>query len=256
MKIGLIGAGNLATQLGKALKRKGHDVVGVFSRTEVSAESLAEKLSTSWTTSLSEMPDADLYIFSVSDAALPTLVQQFGTLRPHSFCLHTAGSMPLSVFSGKVKHYGVLYPMQTFSKARDVDFKYIPCFVEAGDENDLFTIRELAQSISSRVIPLSSEQRQKLHLAAVFACNFVNHCYNLGAKLAEKADLPFDVLLPLIDETASKVHTLSPQEAQTGPAIRYDKNVLEKQEAALDEENLKEIYQLMSKSIHDEATGK
>ena len=161
--------------------------------------------------------------------------------------LHTAGSMPLTVFSGYTQHGGVLYPMQTFSKERLVSFANIPVFIEG----DNAVLRPLAESITHSVYELSSADRKYLHLSAVFACNFVNHCYALSAELLEKHGIPFSVMLPLIDETALKVHQLHPLEAQTGPAVRYDENVIRMQSSMLaDSPLLQEIYNLLSVSIH------
>jgi predicted short-subunit dehydrogenase-like oxidoreductase (DUF2520 family) len=156
--------------------------------------------------------------------------------------------MPLSVFDGYTQHGGVLYPMQTFSMEREVDFRAIPLFIEGADAR----IRQLAESISEHVYELSSDDRKYLHLAAVFACNFANHCYTLAAEVLEKKGLPFDVMLPLVDETARKVHELHPKEAQTGPAIRGDKNVMAAQAALLDS-RMQAIYNLMSESIQEKA---
>ena len=157
----------------------------------------------------------------------------------------------MSVFQNVARHYGVLYPMQTFSKDRQVDFARIPFFIEGSDRRALEVSRTLASSVSKHVQDLSTEARRHLHLAAVFACNFVNHCYQLSAEVLDKYHLPFDIMLPLIDETAEKVHSLSPIEAQTGPAIRYDENVMQAQLQLLaDAPRLAEIYALMSKSIH------
>ena len=165
--------------------------------------------------------------------------------------LHTAGSMPMSVFKGMAQHYGVLYPMQTFSKQREVDFSIIPCFVEANDEFAQKQIEGMAREISGRVYQLSSEDRKYLHLSAVFACNFANHCYAISQELLEEHGIPFDVMLPLINETAAKVHEMKPKDAQTGPAVRYDENVIDKQSKLLENHpHFKKVYDSMSKSIH------
>ena len=160
--------------------------------------------------------------------------------------LHTAGSMPLSIFEGYTENGGVFYPMQTFSMEREVDFKEIPLFIEGKSPQ----IRQLAESISNHVYELSTADRKYLHLAAVFACNFTNHCYTLAAEVLEKKGLPFDVMLPLVDETARKVHELHPKEAQTGPAVRGDENVMQAQEGLLDE-SMRQIYHQLSKSIQE-----
>mgnify|MGYP000540923760 FL=1 len=252
MKIVLIGAGNLATHLGKALHAAGHDMVQVFSRTMQSAETLASLLDAEPLTDMAQVrDDADVYIFSVKDSALEQLISQLCGGEKKVF-LHTAGSMPMSVFRGKALHYGVLYPMQTFSKQREVDFCIIPCFIEANDEFALKQIEGLAGQISHRVYQLSSEDRKYLHLSAVFACNFANHCYAASQELLQQHGIPFDVMLPLIDETAAKVHGMTPKEAQTGPAVRYDENVIGKQIQLLENQPyFQKIYDCMSKSIHE-----
>lgn len=252
MKIVLIGAGNLATHLGKALHAAGHDMVQVFSRTMQSAETLASLLDAEPLTDMAQVrDDADVYIFSVKDSALEQLISQLCGGEKKVF-LHTAGSMPMSVFRGKALHYGVLYPMQTFSKQREVDFSIIPCFIEANDEFALKQIEGLAGQISHRVYQLSSEDRKYLHLSAVFACNFANHCYAVSQELLQQHGIPFDVMLPLIDETAAKVHGMTPKEAQTGPAVRYDENVIGKQILLLENQPyFQKIYDCMSKSIHE-----
>lgn len=252
MKIVLIGAGNLATHLGKALHAAGHDMVQVFSRTMQSAETLASLLDAEPLTNMAQVrDDADVYIFLVKDSALEQLISQLCGGEKKVF-LHTAGSMPMSVFRGKALHYGVLYPMQTFSKQREVDFSIIPCFIEANDEFALKQIEGLAGQISHRVYQLSSEDRKYLHLSAVFACNFANHCYAASQELLQQHGIPFDVMLPLIDETAAKVHGMTPKEAQTGPAVRYDENVIGKQIQLLENQPyFQKIYDCMSKSIHE-----
>lgn len=272
MKIVLIGAGNLATHLGKALRAAGHDMLQVFSRTMQSAETLASLLDAEPLTDIAQVrDDADVYIFSVKDSALVQLVAQLcrhdadglgedgavNALRKakkgehERVFLHTAGSMPMSVFKGMAQHYGVLYPMQTFSKQREVDFSIIPCFVEANDEFAQKQIEGLAREISGRVYLLSSEDRKYLHLSAVFACNFANHCYAISQELLEEHGIPFDVMLPLINETAAKVHEMKPKDAQTGPAVRYDENVIGKQSKLLENHpHFKKVYDSMSKSIH------
>lgn len=252
MKIILIGAGNLATHLGKAIFAAGHDVVQVFSRTMQSATALASEVGAQPVSDISAVrADADLYVVSVKDSALAELIPALCKGKETKVFLHTAGSIPMDVFQGMALHYGVLYPMQTFSKQREVDFSQIPCFIEANDEYALQQIGDVAHQVSSRVYHLASEDRKYLHLSAVFACNFVNHCYALSQEILKEHGIPFDVMLPLIDETAAKVHELDPKEAQTGPAVRYDENVLRAQGALLKSNpQMKDIYDRMSMSIH------
>lgn len=227
--------------MGKALLQAGHQLTSVNSRT------------------LAELPQhADIYIIAVKDSALQEVIEHLcSRLSPNApssgrgqgeapLLVHTAGSMPLSVFDGYDCRAGVLYPMQTFSMDREVDFREIPLFIEGADPR----IRAVAESLSAHVYELSTADRKYLHLAAVFACNFANHCYTLAADVLARKGLPFDVMLPLVDETARKVHELHPTEAQTGPAARGDKNVMAAQSALLDG-RLQAIYNLMSESIQE-----
>lgn len=250
MKLVLIGAGNLATNIGVALAGAGHELLQVYSKTEQSAEKLAAMLQCPWTTDLKDVNDgADVYIIAVKDGVLADVVHQLAEGHEERFLVHTAGSMPMETLP--TKRRGVLYPMQTFSKERIVDFKRIPCFVEAANGEDEGLLLELAKTLSESVYEANSKARKYLHLSAVFCCNFTNHCYALAEKLLkEHGGLPFDVMLPLIDETAKKVHKLSPRKAQTGPAVRWDTNVMEKHAQLLkDEPQLQEIYRLLSESI-------
>ena len=239
----------MATHMAKALHKNGHKIDAVWSRTMESAQRLARVVDSSPVNDISVLPtDADAYIIAVKDSALQEVIAKVTKGRETRLFLHTAGSMPLSVFEGYAKNGGVFYPMQTFSMEREVDFRAIPLFIEGADAR----IRQLAESISEHVYELSSDDRKYLHLAAVFACNFANHCYTLAAEVLEKKGLPFDVMQPLVDETARKVHELHPKEAQTGPAIRGDKNVMAAQAALLDS-RMQAIYNLMSESIQEKA---
>lgn len=248
-----VGAGNLATNLAKALYRKGFRIIQVYSRTEESARTLAETVEATYTTDLQQLADnAQLYIISLKDTAFVELLPQITSRATDALFVHTAGSIPMSLWEGYAKRYGVFYPMQTFSKQREVSFREIPFFIEAASTEDTEMLKTIAATLSGKVYEATSEQRKSLHLAAVFTCNFTNHMYALAADLLEKYDLPFDVMLPLIDETARKVHELSPRDAQTGPAMRYDENVIRKHLAMLDDDPaLQDIYKLISKSIHE-----
>ena len=251
MDIVFVGAGRLATNLAMALHAKGHRITAVYSRTMASARMLAEAVDARATDDLAALPlEADAFVIAMKDAVLADVVAQLHQQRASQIFLHTAGSMPLSVF-GSHCHGGVVYPMQTFSKERLVDFAPIHVFIEGCDAQTLQVARQVASAVSSHVIELSSEERRHLHLAAVFACNFANHCYALSAEILERHGLPFSAMLPLIDETARKVSVMTPREAQTGPAVRYDRNVMAAQEQLLaGEPEMQQIYEMMSKSIH------
>lgn len=252
MKIVFVGAGNLATRLSLAMQRVGMQIGQVYSHTAESAGQLAGRLGCPWTTDLSALqPDADLYVFSLKDTVLEEVIA--GVKPNNGLWIHTAGSMPMTVFEGHASRYGVLYPLQTFSKGREVNFDVIPLFLEANTDKEGAYLKNIATALSENVRFLSSEKRRHLHLAAVFACNFTNHIYTLAYKLLEKEEIPAEVLLPLIDETVAKIHTMSPAAAQTGPAICYDENVINKHLAMLDDPDMKAIYQLLSRSIHKES---
>lgn len=250
MKIVFIGAGRLATHLAKELYRNSYNILQVYSRTVESASLLASRIGAAATNKTQDIsPDADLYIFSVKDSVLGELISRIPSNK--GLWIHTAGSIPVDIFSKYTNRYGVLYPFQTFSKERDIEFRKIPVFIEANNNEDLKLLQHVGQNISERVYPLSSEKRKYIHLTGVFACNFVNHMYAVSEDILKKEDIPFDILLPLIDETASKVHSLSPADAQTGPAVRYDENVINKHLALLDDPKLKSIYTLISESIYE-----
>ena len=256
-KIVLIGAGNVATHLGSALQKAGYEVTQVYSRTQESASRLAGQLSADYTVRIEEiLRDADLYVVALKDSALQELASRLVEGREQALFVHTAGSMPMELWKGLVKRYGVLYPMQTFSKQRKVDFSTLPFFIEASAPAELQLLYELATRLSPHVYEATSEQRKYLHLAAVFACNFTNHMYALSARILERQGIPFEVMLPLTDETARKVHQLPPVQAQTGPAVRYDENVIDKHLDLLSgEPDLRELYEKISKSIHNLKQG-
>ena len=250
MKIVIIGSGNLATQLSLALQKAGKDIVQVYSRSEEHARTLAEKIGCDFTTDVEDINrQADIYIVSIKDDAISEMA---ATLAGVSMILHTAGSIPMDVFSGHAQHYGVLYPMQTFSKNRQVDFREIPCFIEASDEATLTAVRSLAESISDHVVDCDSERRKKMHLAAVLACNLANHCYRLAERVVEAEHIDFRLFQPLIMDTARKVATMSPRDAQTGPMVRYDQRVMDMQIQMLPDERTRDIYRLMADSIHED----
>lgn len=249
----MVGAGNLATNLAKAFYRKGFRIMQVYSRTDASARALAQQVEATWTTDVGALaPHARLYVVSLTDDVLPQLIPRLVEGHEDALWVHTAGSQPMDLWKGYAANYGVFYPMQTFSKQQEVDFGEIPFFIEANSPDNAALLKKIAGTLSASVHELSSEERKRLHLAAVFASNFTNHMYAMAHEVLKDIHLPFDILLPLIDETARKVHRLSPQEAQTGPAIRYDEKVIRSHINLLEHRpRLQEIYELLSKSIHE-----
>ena len=231
MNIVIIGMGNVATILYHAFAKKGIACQMVSSRK-----------------GLELLPAANVYIYSVRDEALAEVVAQVKG-KEKALHLHTSGSMPISVFGADKPHSGVFYPFQTFSKARVIeDFSTIPVFFEARGIDDISAVYSLALTITNHVYETTQHDRERLHVAGVFACNFTNLMYTMAADLLKSTHIPFKVLLPLIDETASKIHTLSPCDAQTGPARRGDENVMMHHMALLTEEQRK-VYQILSDEI-------
>lgn len=242
-----VGAGKLATNLAVAMQKQGFEIMMVYSRTEPSARALAGRIHSLYTLSLAGLPpNADIYIYALKDDVLASVIAQVRS-DAQSLHLHTAGSMSLDVFGPDKSRCGVIYPFQTFNKEHLVSFSKIPILVESRIAlKDTF---EVAQKLSNMVFECSSQARKRLHLAGVMANNFVMCMYALAAEQLEKEYLPFDVLLPLIDQTADRVHIMAPNKAFTGPAIRGDQIVQNEHVAMLDSAALKDLYRLISSQI-------
>jgi predicted short-subunit dehydrogenase-like oxidoreductase (DUF2520 family) len=240
----LFGAGNVATHIFKALVEiKDYEVIQVYNHREGSLDYFRERVPV--TTDFTEVFPADIYLFALKDEAIPLLAER--VVYKEALMLHTSGATPLSVFD-KFEEAGVFYPLQTFSKNKPVNFKEIPICVEAKTEEQLRLIKSLAGKISSNVYEISSAQRKSLHVAAVFVSNFVNFLYTQGEEICRQNDIPFEILHPLIKETADKATKISPFEAQTGPAKRGDNEVINEHLGLLDEEQ-KNIYNILTQSI-------
>jgi predicted short-subunit dehydrogenase-like oxidoreductase (DUF2520 family) len=244
----IVGAGNVATQLGIALQAAGMAVVQVYSRTETSASRLASRLQVPCTADPKAIvADADLYIVSVNDDAIVSVLREMPA--GNGLFVHTAGCVAANVFQPCVQRYGVFYPLQTFSREKDVSFRSIPILYEANNAADERLLHHIAGQLSDTVLCLDSDRRMYLHLAATFACNFVNHLYTLATEMLEEQQIPRRLLLPLIEETASRIRTLHPKDAQTGPAVRRDTQTMQKHLQLLRHEPAREIYRLLSESI-------
>jgi len=246
ISIVLFGTGNLATHLFKALiKAKKFKVLQVYNHKPESLECFKEKTNT--TTNLAEVIPADIYLIALKDDVIQELAHK--VFYNKALVLHTSGAIPMNVLSS-FERFGVFYPLQTFSKNKSVDFKNIPICLEANNEQDLHLLEQLAREISEKVYRISSEQRKSLHVAAVFVSNFVNYLYTEGQEICKENKIPFEILHPLILETASKIIDLNPKEAQTGPAKRNDLAVIKSHLELLNEEQQK-IYQLLTQSIQN-----
>ncbi len=276
MKTIFIGAGNVAWHLALLFsKNKNLQLTHIWSRTKENAETLKQKLTEIDNLnknieifhSVEQLDfskiDADLAILSIADGAFESVLSKL-ILPPTCILVHTSGSQPMEILKlanqNSISNIGVFYPLQTFSKAKEVDFSSIPFCIEASDKANDKEIEEklinLAKQFSKKVFQVSSKDRSILHVAAVFACNFSNYLWTISEQILKEKNLPFDMLKPLLEETLQKALELNPSKAQTGPAIRDDKKVIEKHLEMIEEMNLSDsnphfsqIYKLMTESI-------
>jgi len=249
-KIVILGAGNVATHLTKALIKEGFDVRQIYSRTIESARELGVKTGVHFTNNLAELyKEADIYIFALSDTAIEKLASMID-FNHDPLLLHTAGSVSIDVLKNSSKNYGVLYPLQTFSKSRELDFKKVPLCVDANTKHNIKEVCQIAATLSDNTRTMGEDERKKIHLAAVFACNFTNYMYSQAEEILKQDNIDFNIIKPLIEETAAKVQDLSPAKAQTGPAIRNDKATMNKHKELLENFNeLKKLYTFISNNI-------
>lgn len=250
MKAVILGSGNVATHLVQALAKK-IDIIQIFSHTLSNAQSLASKIGCQNATSnLSDIiTNADLYIISVKDDAIQSILERAPHVNAESIWLHTSGSKGIDVYApNKFHNFGVLYPLQTFSKDVELEMSKVPFFIEGNDKATTQKIEEIAHLLSDKVYFADSEKRKRMHIAAVFACNFTNHLWLIADSILKGADIPFEVLMPLINATVDKIKQTTPYEAQTGPAVRCDMNVINNHLDLLSGIH-KKIYQLISKDI-------
>ncbi len=248
-KIVIIGAGNVGTQLGLAFKKSKHTIVQVYSKHKSSASKLAHSLNCNYTNYPEKIDTtATIYIIAVKD---DSIIEVANLLRlKDKIIIHTSGSVEMTILKHASKNFGVFYPLQTFSKNNNVDFKIIPICIEANNTGTFKILQTLAKSISNNVQKINSEQRKTIHLAAVFACNFSNHLYTIASSILTSANISFDILKPLIEETAKKIKNTHPAEVQTGPAVRNDTKTIKHHLKMLsNKKEYKKIYTLMSKSI-------
>ncbi len=253
MRISLIGAGRVATHLGRVLLKRGHEIVQVYNRNVNHAEALASQISADAVSDITQLNiDIDLAIIAVSDQAISQVIEQLSNVLKDVLIVHTSGSTHLKVLTQHHARSGVFYPLQTFSFEREIAWSETPLFVEASSEQDSQLLNILAGQISQRVYLYSSEQRLSLHLAAVFACNFSNYCYDMAKQVVDAKQVDFSLLYPLILETAKKATAHDPRQVQTGPAIRGDQNILNMHQQMLVDsgrEDLQQCYQMMSEQI-------
>ncbi len=245
----VVGSGNVAESVAVAVADSfALELKQIVARNAARAEAIADLVGVEWTTDMDDAAEADIYIIAVSDRAVEDVAVQLQ--RPDdSIVVHTAGSVAMDALGEGPR--GVLYPFQTFTAGRRVDFSAVPLFVEGSDEDVTQAIEHVANALSHRVYRATSKRRREIHLTGVFACNFVNALYSMATDLLdEREGLPFDVLRPLIEETAAKaVEAAHPRNVQTGPAVRGDKAVAERHISMLTDETQQEIYKLLTEYI-------
>lgn len=247
--ISFAGAGRVAGALCMEFYRAGIEIQKIVSEYEDHGAPLANRCNASWSSELKFPDSTDIIIVAVPDHKLKELLGNIDC-HEHTLVAHTAGSYGLEVFPERLKRTGVLYPLQTFSKERKVDFSNLPFFIETSDKNFSDVLRKLVESIGGNVHFVDTERRKMLHLAAVFVCNFINHLLTAGNEVASRAGFSLEVLNPLITETVSKAIDLGPVRSQTGPAIRNDVNTIEKHLELLSfSPELQTIYREITRSI-------
>ena len=247
IRVSIIGSGNVAQHLIQEFsKTTDIELVQIFARKAASVSHLITPDKIIF--NLNELKPVDVTIIAVTDDAIEAVSNQIPFEK--QLVVHTSGSIALETTNNKNRK-GVFYPLQTFTKSKEIDFKTIPICLEAQNDTDLKTLETVAESISEVVYKINSEQRKALHIAAVFVSNFVNHLYQIGNDICIENDLSFDILKPLIQETANKILTLSPNEAQTGPAKRKDTQTINAHLNYITNDTQKEIYKLLTKSIID-----
>ena len=244
MKIVIIGSGNVAYHLAKAFQENKISVSQLFGRNEYDLKSISEQLKIPFSTS--QLADADLYLICVSDGSISNVSKMIK--KENCLVAHTSGSLSTNVLVGNYQKAS-FYPLQTFSKGKDLDYKEIPFFVEAEIEGDVTLLKSLALNISDKVMVSTYEKRKYIHLTAVFACNFVNHLFARAKEISDSQEIPFDYFLPLIKETTEKIEILEPKLAQTGPALRNDERVLKLHEELITDDEQLKIYKIMNESI-------
>ncbi len=247
-KITIIGSGNVATHLASVFFNRGFEIIQVFSRNIENATVLANSVNAEAIDDLSKLNiNSDFFIISVSDSSIETVVNSMPKVA--GIVMHTAGSIGIEVLS-KFNNFGVLYPFQTFTKGKTIDFNEVPILIEASNVDVLKSVELIAKSLSSNVIEADTIRRKNVHLSAVFASNFVNHLYSIADNLLSLNDISFDILKPLIKETTEKIMKMHPIQAQTGPAQREDYNVIKEHLKILEKnKNEFDIYKILTESI-------
>ncbi|MBK9390903.1 MAG: DUF2520 domain-containing protein [Bacteroidetes bacterium] len=248
--VSFVGAGRVGSVMCRELFKNGFVIDTIISASETGGQALANECKASWTSKLTIPETTDIVIVAVPDRKLKSILGRL-KCKPETIVAHTAGSIGLDIFPDGIVNRGVIYPLQTFSHNRKVNFRDLPVFIESSNTETSSVLAEIAGRLGARIYYADTEHRRKLHLAAVFACNFTNHMMTLGKELAENAGYTFEEMKPLIQETFVKAFEAGPENSQTGPAVRNDKNTVRKHLELLSfDRDLQIIYRKISKSIY------
>jgi predicted short-subunit dehydrogenase-like oxidoreductase (DUF2520 family) len=243
----ILGTGNVAWHLSKALHAANLQIVQVYGRNRQKAESIASPVMASVATETDHLvEDADLYLLCISDDSIVEIGQSLKHL--NGIVAHTSGAIGLEALSG-LREYGVFYPLQSFTAGREVDFEQVPFLIEGSSGTSESALMSLAFELSRNVYAISSAQRERVHVAAVFANNFTNQMLVEARLICDENGIPFQVLLPLIEATCKKALTGNPAAHQTGPAIRGDERTIAKHLALLKDQGQHDLYQLITQRI-------
>jgi len=247
IKIILLGAGNVGHHLSRAFNKSNEiDLVQWYARKKNSI--ISSSLDIEIIDDLAKIKLADIYIISISDSYVDNLSKELNL--SNKLIVHTSGSLDFTVLDNKNRR-GVFYPLQTFSKNKELEISKVPICIEAENNNDLILLEQVSKCINCKSYKINYEERKTLHLAAIFSNNFVNHMFTIAKEILENKNLDFNILKPLINETVDKIHKLDPENVQTGPAIRNDSEIIITHIKALKKQEHKKIYELMTKLIQD-----
>ena len=247
IKIILLGAGNVGHHLSKAFNKSTEiDLVQWYSRDNSKVS--YNDIDTEIINDLSKIKSADIYVISISDSYVGEISEKLNV--SEKLVVHTSGSLDLSIIDSKNRR-GVFYPLQTLSKNKEIELAKVPICIESENNKDLVLLETISKYIGCKTYKIDYNERKILHLAAIFSNNFVNHMFTIAKEILDDKNLDFNILKPLINETVDKIHKLDPENAQTGPAIRNNNEIILNHIKTLKKDDHKKLYELMTKLIKD-----
>lgn len=251
MKTVIIGSGNVAFHLSKAFYNAGINIIQIAARNQEEGIQLAKKINSEYVSLENIDTNADLYLLAIKDDAIQSVAKMlYGKIKEDAIIVHTSGSTSIAILEKYFENVGCLYPLQTFSKQKNIELSAVPFFITANLISVEKQLVDFLSVISKNVSIINDNQRLSIHIAAVFVCNFTNHMLSIGSEILHHHLLNFEIMKPLINETIEKALQFDPVEMQTGPAVREDKLVMEKHIDFLKmNPNYQKIYQVVSESI-------